>query len=318
MQIFHKKKIIILTIFLALFFVISLAAASNSILKNPQITSKIPEIPFQKYATNMKIPEKIPTTKTHKYNPKTQTKTANNGCCSVFLHVKDGYDIFSYRRDSTYQVNLYFTNIKWYNKKAIKEYKTVNGYSFHTIISRDGWIVSAGGSDIPQLNKELENLAGKTSNSGHITSGTVNKAYKILKKMGIGHFLIKSPDNTIGIVIYNNGALKKTVFKIHDGEYVSVPNHPIYYRNGYASIRNPILSAINLETTDRWGINRRNIITYEIMNHKEKVYYSTLVKIWASNCRGTPDNIIYNGHLIKGNRLPKIPKIKFIGQVNLK
>lgn len=85
----------------------------------------------------------------------------DNGCCSVLLHVKDGYDIFSYRRDSTYQVKLYFTNIKWHNKQAIKEYKTVNGYSFHTIITHDGWIVSAGGSDIPQFNKELEDLAGK-------------------------------------------------------------------------------------------------------------------------------------------------------------
>jgi len=293
-----------------LFFVVSLAAASNYTPKNPEITSK-------KYDTNREISEKIHTSKTHKYNPKTQDKT-DNGCCSVLLHVKDGYDIFSYRRDSTYQVNLHFTNIKWYNKQAIKEYKTVNGYSFHTIISRDGWIVSAGGSDIPQLNKELENLAGKTSNSGHITSVTINKAYNILKRMGIGHFVIKSPDNTVCLVIYYHGAVKKIVFKIHDGQYVSVPNGPIYYREGYISIKNPVVSAINLEITDRWGINRRNIITYEIMGHKEKVNYSTLVKIWASNCRGTPDNIIFNKHLIKGNTLPKIPQCKFIGKVNLK
>ena len=54
------------------------------------------------------------------------------------------------------------------------------------------------------------------------------------------------------------------------------------------------------------------------MKHKEKANYSSQVKIWASNCRGTPDNIIFNGHLIKGNSLPRIPNRKYIGQVNLK
>lgn len=55
--------------------------------------------------------------------------------------------------------------------------------------------------------------------------------------MGIGHFLIKSPDNTVGLVIYYHGSVKKIVFKIQDGQYVSVPNGPIYYREGYISIK---------------------------------------------------------------------------------
>ena len=309
--IFHKKKIIILTIFLMLFFIGSSAAASNYNSKNPQIHSS-------KYSSNIEIIKKIHSSKIKKILPKVHVNINKNGCCSVLLHVKKGYDVFSFRRDSTYSADLHFMQLKWYGKYAIKEYKTTNGYFFHTLISRDGWIVSSGGSDIPCLNKELENLAGKTSTSGHITSNTLNKAYNILKKMGIGHFVIKSPDDTVGLVIYNGGLVKKTVFKMHDGEYISVPNHPAYYRNGYISTSNPVSSAINLETSDRWGINRRNIITYEVMNHKEKFNYSTMVKIWASNCRGTPDNIIFNGHLIKGNYLPRIPNKKYIGQVLLK
>ncbi len=309
--IFHKKKIIILTIFLMLFFIGSSAAAANNNSKNPQIHSS-------KYESNIEITKKIHSSKTKKIIPKVHVKTSQNGCCSVLLHVKKGYDVFSFRRDSTYSADLHFIQLKWYGKYAIKEYKTTNGYFFHTIIARDGWIVSSGGSDIPRLNKELENLAGRTSTSGHITSNTVNKAYNILKRMGIGHFVIKSPDDTVGLVIYNGGSAKKTVFKMHEGQYVSVPNHPAYYRNGYISTSNPVSSAISLETTDRWGINRRNIITYAVMKHKEKVSYSTLVKIWASNCRGTPDNIIFNRHLIKGNSLPRIPNRKYIGQVNLK
>ena len=50
----------------------------------------------------------------------------------------------------------------------------------------------------------------------------MNKAYNILERMGIGHFLIKSPDNTVGLVIYYHGSVKKIVFKIQDGQYVSV------------------------------------------------------------------------------------------------
>jgi hypothetical protein len=241
-----------------------------------------------------------------------------NGCCSVLVHIKKGHDVFSFRRDSTYAANLYFQGLNWYGKETIKEFKTTNGYFFHTIISRDGWIISTGGLDIPYLNKKLENLAGRTVSSNHITSSTVNSAYDVLKSMGIGHFIIKAPNDDLGLVMYNGGSTKKALFKMGNGQYVSVPNHPAYYRNGYTSTTNPVFSAINLATTDRWGVNRRNIITYEVTNYKGKVNNSTLVKIWASTCRGTPDNIIFRGKTIEGYKLPKIPNKKFIGQIILK
>ena len=241
-----------------------------------------------------------------------------NGCCSVLMHVKKGYDVFSFRRDSTYSANLYFQRLNGYGKESIKEFKTTNGYFFHTIVSKDGWIVSSGGLDVPYFNIQLENLAGRTVSSGHVTSNTVKRAYNVLRHMGMGHFIIKAPNDTVGLVIYNGGSSKKTLFKMSNGQYVSVPNHPAFYRSGYTSTVNPVSSVINLATTDRWGVNRRNIITYEVIRYKDVVNYSTLVKVWASTCRGTPDNIIFGGHLIKGYNLPKIPNKKFIGQVNLK
>jgi hypothetical protein len=42
------------------------------------------------------------------------------------------------------------------------------------------------------------------------------------------------------------------------------------------------------------------------------------VKIYASTCRGTPDNIIFGGKTIGKYTLPKIPNKKYIGQVFLK
>jgi hypothetical protein len=104
----------------------------------------------------------------------------------------------------------------WFTLKmdTIKEYKTTNGYFFHTIVSKDGWIVAAGGPDVPRLNRELENLAGRTSASGHITSNTLNSAYSILKRLGMGHFIIKAPNNDVGLVIYNGWSTKKSFFKM--------------------------------------------------------------------------------------------------------
>ena len=236
-----------------------------------------------------------------------------SGCCSVLLHVKKGYDVFAFRRDATYTANLYFKRSKWYGKDTIKEYKTVNGYFFHTIISSGGWIVATGGPDIPYLNRKLENLAGRTSLTGHITRNTLRSAYSILRKEGMGHFIIKAPNDYVGLVIYNSGRTKESLFKMSNGHYVSVPNGPGYYRSGHASTVNPVSSAINLEASDRWGLNRRNIITYQVMNTN----FSTQVKIWASTCRRTPDNIYFGGKKIGKNTLPKIPLKKFIGQVNL-
>jgi len=287
-----RINILILTILVILFFMGSAAAADNS--------GQIPEI---------------------KNNV---TKKIDVGCCSVLLHVKKGYDVFAYRRDATYAANLYIRNITWYGKETIKEYKETNGYFFHTIITKDGWIIGTGGPDIPYLNRELENLAGRITVNGSITSTCLNDAYKILKKLGMGSFIIKAPDDYVGLAIYKSGRSKIKVFKMKDYEYVSVPNSPRYYREGILTSKKsePISAAIYLAGTDRWGVNRRNIITYEVNNTNN----STQVKVLASfdggklvgiTGRGKPDNIIFMGQKIMANTLPRIPGKKYIGQITL-
>jgi hypothetical protein len=315
----NRGILIIITVFVMLSLMGSSTATILTDINDLQIKSA-------KNGLNLEINNGINSTKglnNKLYSAKTirtddKHRTYTSGCCSVLVHVKKGQDVFSFRRDSTYAVNLYFQRLNWYGKETIKEFKTTNGYFFHTIISRDGWIVSTGGPDISYLNKKLENLAGRTAYSGHITGSTINSAYAVLRTMGMGHFLIKAPNDDVGLVIYNGGSTKRALFKMGNGQYVSVPNHPAYYRNGYVSTKNPLASSINLATTDRWGVNRRNIITYEVTKYKDLVNYSTLVKIWASTCRGTPDNIVFGGKTIGGYKLPKIPNKKYIGQVLLK
>lgn len=237
-----------------------------------------------------------------------------SGCCSILVHVNSTYDVFAYRRDSTYTANLYIQKLKWYGKETIKEYKTTNGYFFHTIIASGGWIISTGGPDVVYLNKQLEALGGKTMQSGKITTSTLNSAYYILRKLRMGHFLIKAPNGNVGVVVYNGGRLKKYLFTMKPGQYVSVPNSPSYYRSGYTAISQPVTSAIKLAISDRWGVNRRNIIVYEVNNTQN----TTNIKVWATTCRGTPDNIIFLGKTIGKYTIPRIPTKKYIGAVSLK
>lgn len=247
-----------------------------------------------------------------KKTQKAVNNEASSGCCSVLVHVKKGVDVFSYRRDSTYAANLYIQKVKWYGKEAVKEYKTTNGYFFHTIITRNGWIVSAGGPDIVWINKNLEKLGGQISARGHITPADINSAYALLRKAKLGHFLIKDPEGNVSLAIYSSGRSKIKLFKMKDGEYVSVPNSPIYYRQGFINKKSSsISSAIYLAGTDRYGVNRRNVITYEVKN----VTNSTEVNIWASydggklikRYKGKPDNIIFGNFKIYAKTLPRIP-----------
>ncbi|HEX3014551.1 MAG TPA: hypothetical protein VHO92_09840 [Methanobacterium sp.] len=314
------QEIILVTVLFAsfLFFMGTAAAAVNNTsfnLENSQINSTVP------YSANLTNSTNISSSGTKK-TQNTFNSEESSGCCSVLVHVKKGVDVFSYRRDSTYAANLHIIKTKWYGKQAVKEYKITNGYFFHTIITRNGWIVSTGGPDIVWITKKLESIAGRASVRGHIKKADINSAYALLRKAGLGHFLIKDSAGNVGLATYKFGHSKTKFFKMKDGEYVSVPNSPTYYRQGIISKNsNPVSSAIHLAGTDRYGINRRNIITYKVQN----IHNSTEVNIWASydggklikRYRGKPDNIIFRGHEIYAGTLPRIPSKKYIGKITL-
>ena len=67
---------------------------------------------------------------------------------------------------------------------------------------------------------------------------------------------------------------------MQDGEFISVPNAPQYYREGtYAAFNsNPILAAAEIEGTDLWGINRRDVIIHDVKRNTD----NTMLQIWAS------------------------------------
>jgi hypothetical protein len=312
-KILERKYVLILSVLMIICLMGSASAANTTNVKHSNsqsITNQHFKLISNHYNSTSSTTKKVNSTKNQ--------IVPGHGCCSVLLHVKKGYDMYSFRRDSVYTATLYIKKTNWYGKDALEEYKTTNGYFFHTVISKNGWIFGAGGPDIPSLNKQLMELAGKTSASGHITSGTIKSATSILKQMGMGHFLIKAPDDNVGAVTYNGGSLKTALFKMSNGQYVSVPNSPSCYRTGYISTANPVASSIKLAMTDRWGVNRRNIMTYQVQNVKDLVNYSTNVKIWASDSRGTPDSIVFNGKEISKYSIPRAPNKKLIGQMVFK
>jgi len=251
----------------------------------------------------------------------------SSGCCSVVLH--GGNDSFAYgfRRDHSYSVDMHIQKTKLNGKEAIKTYKLTKGYFTHAIVLADGWFVGIGGWDNPNVNKNLEKLGGEIASRGKITNNDMNTALKYLKTIGMGHFVIKNPDGNIGVVLYNKGNIKgtiKTVFKMKKGDFVSVPNGPSYYRKGTYNVKsNSVDAAIYVAGSDKWGVQRRNIIIFDV----KKIKNATNVGIWATNDDGKyvgrsskkySDNIIYNKTKTKSSSIPIIPNKKYIGKAILK
>ncbi|MDI9618285.1 hypothetical protein [Methanothermobacter sp.] len=248
----------------------------------------------------------------------------DSDCCSVVVNVNESDAVFAYRRDSTYAATLKIQKTVWNGRETLKEYKTVNGYFFHTIISEGGWMMGAGGPDIVWINRALESIGGDIIRRGNVTSYDMKRAHSLVRKLGLGHFVIRGPGGQAGVSIYRRGYSRLSVFRLRNGEYISVPNSPSYYRRGYYSrwSENPLKAAVYAAGTDRWGYNRRNILLYETLSREN----STLLRVHATfdggrllgRNRGRPDNIIFLGKYVAASSLPRIPTTKFIGSLSLK
>lgn len=265
-----------------------------------------------------KISRSNSTVNTGSYSKDSTTET---GCCSVLVHVGPGHDIISYRRDSVNPANIIIEKTNFGGQNAIKEYKTQRGYFTHTIITENGWIIGIGGKDDPDTTRRMESLGNDIISKGHVEREDMEKANTIIKESGWGHFLIKSPDDNVGITAYDYRVSKSItkLFKMKNGDYVKVPNNPRYYGKGKFRrfSRDPDNAAIKIIGNDIYGQSRKDVITYD--------YDSKKVSIWASfdggallgGLSGSPDNIQYIGKEINGGELPVLPRKKFIGEENL-
>jgi hypothetical protein len=253
------------------------------------------------------------------------------GCSSIISQYNKTSFNYGYRRDSTYGANIYLKKVKINGLNGIKEYKTVNGYFLHTLILEGGWYIGTGGADIPSTNKKLENLGARMAYNNKITKTGMLKAYKLVKSLKLGHFVIKSPTGEVGAICYFFGSYKNKMFKLKNREYAIIPNNPKYFKIGKIK---PNLKLVDVAiyglSHDAFGVNRRNIMTYSVEILLKKVntiqISTTKVTIYASNDNGKyvgkqsaklKDNIIYNGKTTSKNSLPMAPKKILIGRLEL-
>jgi len=335
----NHLKLILSFFVLFLIIIVSIEAISaTDAYNNRNIDENIDKIknPIKNYIENTKQKEIITGQKIKTISP----SKLESGCCSVVLHVNNSSYVYGYRRDSSYAAGIYLKKVKLYGIEGLKEYKTTNTYFFHTIVLKNGWFISAGGSDNPRVNKYLENLGAKMAYEKKINRIDMSKAMVKVRSLGLGHFVIKSPKGKVGVVIYNKGS-KLSIFRMKSGEYISIPNSPWSFRRGKYSVKksSPVDAGIYIAGSDRFGFNRRNIMMYDVSNIKSKLAiktnnktsYKTInktkIKIWASNDNGRyvgrntkslHDNIFYKGKKISGSSISIIPNKKYIGEATLK
>ena len=248
-------------------------------------------------------------------------KTAETGCCSFYVQVSKTEGVAGFRRDSTYAADLYIKVSKWHGRTAIKQYKTAHTYFFHSITTSDGWMMGTGGADNPDINKAIENIAGKIVSSGKIKKSYLKKIQGYERSLGIGHFAIKAPNGKYAVVW--KGGVKTG--KLKAGEYMSVPNSPYNFRQGnYAKFdENPSKAALKIGATDVFGVNRRDITIFHWKSTTNGNYETTSkVKVYAANDDGhmmgrytshLKDNIHFKDKYISKNKLPKVPSMKKLG-----
>jgi len=150
-----------------------------------------------------------------------------------------------------------------------------------------------------------------------------------VKKLGIGHFVIKSPNGNLRAVSNFYGFKKKYSFKLKPGEYVIIPNSPKYVKKGKLALNKlnsysySVKSTLKLLAKDYYGVNRRNIIIYRSSNLNNKTY----LKVFAGNDNGEyvgrstkslKDNIYFLSKFIKSNLIKIVPNLTYLGKLILK
>lgn len=241
------------------------------------------------------------------------------GCCSIVLQLDGNDTMISYRRDSDLDADIHIENVDWHGYNAVKQYKTDNNYFCHVIVTSDGWVIGLGGTDDGIDNQIAENITAKMINRDNVISESELKKIQELKEpYGKGHVVIKAPNGNYGFATVD----KLKTGKLAPGQFISIPNDYQYSRGDNISLDTPdmIKEITNLSRSDKYGLDRREIITYDFHSSGN----NNTTDIYASNEDGGlvgVDNSIYiddiyvNDTLISGSSLPLAPDYKQIGSV---
>jgi hypothetical protein len=202
------------------------------------------------------------------------------------------------------------------------QFETNQAYFWHTILTKNGWVIGNGGSDSPQSCERLEAYGKKMAKKNMIIDEFINNALQIKSMRTYGHYFVKSPNGTYALVIYNK-SLRKPIIetgKLNSGEYIICPNDYDFYRKGKISDLkvngNYTYISRYLAAIDEYSAQRTNEFTY---NFKKN---DGLIDIFISNDDGSlsnkPDSSSYfndifiNEKYIYGEDVPMIMNGMFL------
>lgn len=241
------------------------------------------------------------------------------GCCSIIWQVDGNETVMSYRRDSDLDADIHIENLDWHGHNVIKQYKTDNNYFCHVIVTSDGWVIGLGGTDDGIDNQIAENITADMVNDNNtISESELKKIQEIKEPYGKGHVVIKAPNGNYGFATVD----KLKTGTLAPGEYISIPNDYQYSRrdNITVDMQDDIKQMNNLSRSDLYGLDRREIIAYDIKLGEN----NNTTDIYVSNEDGGlvgVDNSVYiddiyvNDTLIKGEEIPLAPDYIKIGSV---
>lgn len=295
--------VIVLIIFISSIAVVS-ASDLNETTDNIDEVQTIENIQVEQYADGSPI------------NNGGETNAADelmnlSECSSIVLHVNDNEGVISVRRDATNAVTLTIDSGSWGNIEYQKQYKYNDGYFAHAIVTSNGWLIGNGGITDGNAFSQIEGIASEMVVNNVISDAYLSRIYSILSRYSLGHFVIKAPDGTYGVVfvgLYHVG-------KLEPGQFVVCPNVYSYSQKGtYDTRLNPVDAAIKLDYADSYGVNRRNVFTYHWKLTTSPNGLSYAVDSYVSNDNGAgvgrstsslADNFYYYGNYIPKSSIPQ-------------
>ena len=241
------------------------------------------------------------------------------GCCSVVIQLEGNESVISFRRDADDEADINITEETWNGIHVLKQYKESGGYFVQVIITSDGWVLGYGGKDDEDYNNKIENITKDIVSHKNINDEDLQKIQDIKSGFRLGHVVIKAPNGDYGV------AMADKHFKGHldKGDYLSIPNRYKYARFGTLDdTTHPVDSAIKLATSDVFGLNRRDIMTYHYKPINNDTYSGAKIDLYVSNDDGSVqnlnnghllDNFYFNGKFHNKSEIPTAPEKMYVG-----
>lgn len=246
-------------------------------------------------------------------------RSAGEDCCSFYLQVSDTESVGGFRRDNTAATTITVKDCTINGLSAVK-HSNANGF-VHLIVFSNGWIVGNGGLDSGEFIKNMQNWVSDMVKSNKIKMSYINKIYRYKRSINFGHFAIKAPNGQYAVAWKN----KIITGKLKPGEFLCTPNFKEYYRHGTFTkySKDPAKAAIKVGATDKYGVNRRQIVILHWKATTDKNYKVTSsLKCYAANDNGRfvgvssgrlVDTVKFKSKTVSGHSLPKVPNMKYMG-----